>query len=97
MPTLAIVSVALLAHADEPGKLISDIRRDFLTRVMGLLKGVVVLGVVWGVLILLQAFVIASLHEVLNLIILFAILGVVAAIYEALKKMGGKVKDRLSS
>jgi len=97
VPTLAIVSVALLAYADEPGKLISDIRRDFLTRVMGLLKGVVVLGVVWGVLILLQAFVIASLHEVLNLIILFAILGVVAAIYEALKKMGGKVKDRLSS
>jgi hypothetical protein len=56
-----------------------------------------VLGVVWGILILLQAFVIASLHEVLNLIIVFAILGVVVTIYEALKKMGGKVKDRLSA
>lgn len=96
VPALAIVSVALLSYADEPNKLISEIRRDF-TSVTGLLKGVVVLGVVWGILILLQAFVIASLHEVLNLIILFAILGVVVAIYEALKKMGGKVKDRLSA
>jgi hypothetical protein len=97
VPALAIVSVALLAYAGEPDKLILDIRKDFLTSVAGLLKGVVVLGVVWGGLILLQAFVITSLNEVLNLIILFAILGVVAAIYEALKKMGGKVKDRLSA
>jgi hypothetical protein len=97
VPALAIVSVALLAYAGKPDKLILDIRKDFLTSVTGLLEGVIVLGVVWGVLILLQVYVIVDLHAVLNLIILFAILGVVAAIYEALKKMGGKVKDRLSA
>lgn len=90
MPALTIVVIFLFAHADKPEQMIPDIKKDFLT-----LGGLALLGGGWLILSILLVMVISILHEILNLVVVLLVLVVLGAIFEGLKKIGGKVKERL--